>query len=93
MDSLLESHECQTQKRVICMTDKKKIGVFSRSIQVPAIIWIAAIFFLFTAGWGRAPSGASQVIQMDGLTATLAGEFRTAGSEVAIEFRNAQASL
>jgi hypothetical protein len=53
-----------------------------------------ALFALvFVMGCERAPTGPSQVVQINGLTATVIGEFRTRGSNIQIEFRDADGQL
>ena len=53
----------------------------------------AALILLIAIGCERSPSGPSQVIRVNGLTITVTGEFRTAGSEVGIKFSDAQGNL
>jgi hypothetical protein len=53
---------------------------------------IAAVLLLLTA-CERAPAGPSQVVQIDGLTATVIGEFRVRRSDIQIEFREADGQL
>jgi hypothetical protein len=49
-----------------------------------------ALAFLSTSGCGPSPSGPSLIMQVNGMTVNLTGEFRTAGSTVGIRFTDAQ---
>ncbi len=51
---------------------------------------VAALILLIAIGCERSPSGPSQVMRVNGLTITLTGVFRTAGSEVGIKITDAQ---
>lgn len=51
---------------------------------------VVALIMLISIGCERSPSGPSQVMQVKGMTVTVTGEFRSAGSTVGIKFTDAQ---
>lgn len=54
------------------------------------VLGFSTLTLLFVGGCGQSPSGPSRVMHVNGMTVTVTGEFRSGGSTVGIEFRDAQ---
>ncbi|MEN6440303.1 MAG: FixH family protein [Syntrophobacter sp.] len=67
----------------------ERVGSVSM-LKIAGNIALAFIAVLFISGCGQSPSGPSQVMQVKGMTVTVTGEFRSAGSTVGIKFADAQ---
>jgi hypothetical protein len=67
----------------------ERVGLVS-TLKIARSIALAFAAFLFISGCGQSPSGPSQVMQVKGMTVTVTGEFRSAGSTVGIKFTDAQ---
>ena len=75
------------------MSEKASSVPMPNPVRNASLVMVAALILLIAIGCKQSPSGPSQVMRVNGLTITVTGEFRTAGSEVGIKITDAQGHM